>query len=56
MYLIEEFFKKIVYCKVILMVSEVVEMGGYIYKGGCVILENFLDEILVIIEDKKCKM
>ena len=55
-YLIEEFFKKIAHRKVILTASEVAEMGGHTYKGGRVILENFSDEILAIIEDKKRKM
>ena len=52
-YLIEEFFKKIAHRKVILTASEVAEMGGHTYKGGRVILENFSDEILAIIEAKK---
>ena len=30
-------------------------MGGHTYKGGRVILENFSDEILAIIEDKNVK-
>ena len=55
-YLIEEFFKKIAHRKVILTASEVAEMGGHTYKGGRVILENFSDEILAIIEDQKRKM
>lgn len=54
-YLIEEFFKKIAHRKVILT-AEVAEMGGHTYKGGRVILENFSDEILAIIEDKKRKI
>lgn len=50
-YLIEE-FSKIAHRKVILTASEVAEMGGHTHKGGRVILENFSDEILAIIEDK----
>lgn len=55
-YLIEEFFKKIAHRKVILTPVEISEMGGNTYKGGRVILENFSEELLTIIEDKKRKM
>ncbi|MGX7243478.1 hypothetical protein ACWOC1_01365 [Enterococcus quebecensis] len=55
-YLIEEFFKKITHRKVILTPDEVISMGGSTYKGGRVILENFSDELLTIIEDKKRQM
>lgn len=55
-YLIEEFFKKIAHRKVILTPDEVFSMGGSTYKGGRVILENFSDELLTIIEDKKRQM
>lgn len=52
-YLVEEFFKKIAHRKVILTPEEVITMGGSTYKGGRVILENFSEELLEIIEDKK---
>lgn len=52
-YLIEEFFKKIAHRKVILTPEEVINMGGSTYKGGRVILENFSEELMEIIEDKK---
>lgn len=55
-YLIEEFFKKIAHRKVILAPDEVIAMGGSTYKGGRVILENFSEELLTIIEDKKKQM
>lgn len=55
-YLIEEFFKKIAHRKVILAPDEVISMGGSTYKGGRVILENFSEELLSIIEDKKKQM
>ena len=52
-YLIEEFFKKIAHRKVILTPDEVTSIGGSTYKGGRVILENFSEELMDIIEDKK---
>lgn len=55
-FLIEEFFKKISHRKVILSPEEIAEMGGSVYKGGRVILENFSDDLLQIIEDKKAQM
>ncbi|MGC6770154.1 hypothetical protein [Enterococcus sp. LJL51] len=55
-YLIDVFFKKITHRKVILTPDEVASIGGNTYKGGRVILENFSDELLSIIEDKKRQM
>lgn len=55
-YLVEEFFKKISHRKVILTPDEVTAIGGSTYKGGRVILENFSEELMDIIEDKKKQM
>ncbi|WP_339101787.1 hypothetical protein [Candidatus Enterococcus clewellii] len=55
-YLIDVFFKKIIHRRVILTPDEIASIGGSTYKGGRVILENFSDELLTIIEDKKRQM
>lgn len=55
-YLIDVFFKKITHRKVILTPDEIASIGGNTYKGGRVILENFSEELLTIIEDKKRQM
>lgn len=55
-YLVEEFFKKISHRKVILTPDEVATIGGSTYKDGRVILENFSEELMDIIEDKKKQM
>ncbi|MBL1230868.1 hypothetical protein IW492_16705 [Enterococcus sp. BWB1-3] len=55
-YLIDVFFQKIIHRKVIITPDEVASIGGNTYKGGRVILENFSEELLSIIEDKKRQM
>lgn len=55
-YLVEEFFKKITHRKVIVTPEQVISMGGSTYKGGRVVIENFSEELLSIIEDKKRQM
>ncbi|OJG20114.1 hypothetical protein RU97_GL000347 [Enterococcus canis] len=55
-YILEEFFKKIAHRKVVLSPEEVTEIGGYTYKGGRVILENFSDDLVEMIEEKKIQL
>ncbi|BAL62465.1 hypothetical protein MPD5_1249 [Melissococcus plutonius DAT561] len=55
-YLIEEFFKSITHRKVILTFSETADIGGSTYKGGRTILEDFSENLLILIEDKKQKL
>lgn len=52
-YLIEEFFKNTSHRRVILSPEETVRLGGYTYKGGRVIMENFSDDLVRIMEEKK---
>ena len=44
-YFLEEFFKKIATRKVVLSPEETMEVGGYTFKGGRVIIEEFSDKI-----------
>lgn len=55
-FVLEEFFKKISHRKVILSPDEVTRIGGYTYKGGRVILENFSEDLLSMIEEKKIQI
>lgn len=55
-YLLEEFFKNIAQRRVILAPEETTQIGGYTYKGGRMILENFSDEIMRIMNEKKIQI
>lgn len=55
-YILEEFFKKISQRKVILTPEETVKMGGYAYKGGRVILEQFADDINELMNERKVQL
>ncbi|MGM0123527.1 hypothetical protein IGI37_000899 [Enterococcus sp. AZ194] len=55
-YILEQFFKNISHRKVVLSPEETVKIGGYTYKGGRVILENFSEELIEMIEEKKIQI
>ncbi|EOL48772.1 hypothetical protein RV11_GL003267 [Enterococcus phoeniculicola] len=55
-YILEQFFKNIAHRKVVLSPDETVKIGGYTYKGGRVILENFSEELIEMINEKKIQM
>ena len=55
-YFLEEFFKKIGTRRVILSPEETVKIGGYTYKGGRVIMENFLDTLTEMVNEREAQM
>lgn len=55
-YILEQFFKNIAHRKVVLSPDETVKIGGYTYKGGRVVLENFSEELIEMINEKKIQM
>lgn len=55
-YILEELFKNIAHRKVILSPDETIKIGGYAYKGGRVILENFTDTLTEMINEKKSQL
>jgi len=55
-YFLEEFFKKIGTRRVILSPEETVKIGGYTYKGGRIIMENFLDQLVEMVNERKTQM
>lgn len=55
-YFLEEFFKKIGTRRVVLSPEETVRIGGYTYKGGRLILENFLDTLIEMVNERKNQM
>ncbi|WP_161842954.1 hypothetical protein [Candidatus Enterococcus huntleyi] len=55
-YILEQFFKNISHRKVVLSPEETVKIGGYTYKGGRVILENFSEELIEMITEKKIQI
>lgn len=55
-YILDELFKNISHRKVILSPDETMKLGGYAYKGGRVVLENFADGLLEMIEEKKVEL
>lgn len=55
-YVVEQFFKNIAVRQVILSPEETTEIGGYCYSGGRLLLEQFSDEIISIIEDRKIQL
>ena len=52
-YLVEEFFKDIAVRQAVLSPEETTSIGGYTFKGGRLLLEQFSDKILSIVEDRK---
>lgn len=52
-FIVEEFFTKIGQRKVILTPEETVNIGGYAYKGGRVLLEHFSDSLVELINERK---
>ena len=55
-YILDELFKNISHRKVILSPDETMKIGGYAYKGGRVILENFTDSLTEMINEKKAQL
>lgn len=55
-YIVEEFFKKIAVRQVTLSPEETTEIGGFTYKGGRILLEQFSDQLLSIVEDRKIQL
>ena len=55
-YFLEEFFKQIATRRVILSPEETVKIGGYAYKGGRLIMEEFSDKIEELIQERKGQM
>ncbi|SFE42924.1 hypothetical protein SAMN04487887_11269 [Enterococcus casseliflavus] len=40
----------------ILSPEETVKIGGYTYKGGRIIMENFLDQLVEMVNERKTQM
>nr|WP_071130981.1 hypothetical protein [Enterococcus timonensis] len=55
-YLVEEFFKNIAVRQVVLSPEETTDIGGYTYKGGRLLVEQFSDNLISIIEDRKIQL
>lgn len=55
-YIVEEFFKNIAVRQVTLSPEETTEIGGFAYKGGRILLEQFSDQLLSIVEDRKIQL
>ena len=55
-YILDELFQNIAHRKVILSPDETMKIGGYAYKGGRVILENFTDNLTAMINEKKSQL
>ncbi|MBG0314215.1 hypothetical protein [Enterococcus faecium] len=55
-YILDELFKNISHRKVTLSPDETMKIGGYAYKGGRVILENFTDSLTEMINEKKAQL
>lgn len=55
-YIVEEFFKNIAHRKVVLDAETTMELGGYTYKGGRIVLETFSEELLHCAEDRKIEL
>lgn len=55
-YFLEEFFKKIGTRKVVLSPEQVVEVGGYTFKGGRVLMENFSDQLKEMVYERKVQL
>lgn len=55
-YFLEEFFKKIATRKVVLSPEEVVAIGGYTFKGGRVLMEQFSDQLTEMVYERKVQM
>ncbi len=55
-FIVEEFFQKIGQRKVLLAPEETVAIGGYAYKGGRVILEQFSDSIAQLVSERKVQL
>ncbi|MEY8444954.1 hypothetical protein AALA44_01910 [Enterococcus ratti] len=55
-YILEELFKNIAHRKIVLSPDETMKIGGYAYKGGRVILENFADHLTEMINEKKAQL
>lgn len=53
---LEEFFKKIATRKVVLSPEEVVAIGGYTFKGGRVIMEQFSDQLTEMVYERKVQI
>ncbi len=49
-------FQKIGTRRVILSPEETVKIGGYTYKGGRIIMENFLDQLVEMVNERKTQM
>ncbi|MFR4286730.1 MAG: hypothetical protein ACLUQ0_10265 [Enterococcus italicus] len=55
-YFIEEFFKKIATRKVVLSAEETAQVGGYTFKGGRVLMEQFSDKIKEMVYERKVQL
>jgi hypothetical protein len=55
-YFLEEFFKKIATRRVVLSPEQVVEVGGYTFKGGRVLMENFSDQLKEMVYERKVQL
>lgn len=55
-YFLEEFFKKIGTRKVVLSPEQIVEVGGYTFKGGRVLMENFSDQLKEMVYERKVQL
>lgn len=52
-YLVEEFFKNIAVRRAVMSPEETTAIGGYTFKGGRLLLEQFSDKLIAIVEDRK---
>jgi hypothetical protein len=55
-YIMETFFQNIAHRRVVLTPEETVQIGGYTFKGGRLIMEQFQDEIEKMIHERKVNL
>jgi hypothetical protein len=55
-YVMEEFFKNISHRRIILSPEETVQIGGYTFKNGRVIMEQLSDELQTMMNEKKAQL
>ena len=55
-FMVEEFFSKISHRKVVMDPEQIRKVGAYTYKGGRLVLEEFSDQLMQMINDRKIEL
>ncbi len=55
-FMVEEFFSKISHRKVVMDPEQIRKVGAYTYKGGRLVLEEFSDQLMEMINDRKIEL